>query len=427
MTVEELKDNSLYQLECLKLPDEVKKAIQKDAEGYGIRYVGYLMAAGTSDDVILRVWAHKKTVRKGLQIREVIRTVLGADTVAYRDMYFTVYGGWRVVFEKSHGSSSNWYGYTYYSYDESDYGRWYEEKKIGVYIDIINLDMLENTKFKYSGFNGKTDLISWMRVYVKYPQVELLGKMGYEPSVKLLKKCGKDKGFAKWLMKNTHKDQNINALVYAYDHNMDVIEAGKLLTAKSEATRYFRGCEAVKNLGIDLRKIKDYCIKQNCRPRSYSDYIEACVALDFDMKDTKNVFPKEFKRMHDLRIDQYQAKKNKITSKKFKEAAEQYVKFETEDKIYTILIPRSKKDLIHEGSVLHHCVGRMGYDNKMIKGQSFIAFVRKSDDKKTPFVTVEFGLKEKAVLQCYGDNDSKPEKAVLKFVDKWSKGVKKAL
>ena len=425
MELEELK-TIMFDHPALKIPKEVEKAIERESTGYGIRYVGWLMEE-YDGDVILRVFAHKTTKKYGLEVRETIRTILGKDGIIYRDMYFGCCSGWKVVFRPGNHSCSNWYGYNYYAYDEADFGKWYEDDDIGVAINIINLDMLKDTKFKYSGYNGKSTLVKWMRVYAKYPQVELLGKLGYEPSVKLLKKCAKDKAFCKFLAKNPHRDQNINAIIYAYNHNVGVITAGLILTGRADAMKYFKGCGAVKALDVDIMKIRDYCVTNDLKPRSYCDYIEACVYLGLDMKDTKNLFPKDFQRMHDTRIYQYQSKKDKTKLREFKKACQEYVKFETEDKIYTVLIPRTKKDLIQEGSALHHCVGEMGYDKKMIAKESFIAFVRKTEDKETPFVTVEYGLKEKAVLQCYGEYDSNPSKDVIKFVNKWSKGVKKAL
>ena len=58
-------------------------------------------------------------------------------------------------------------------------------------------------------------------------------------------------------------------------------------------------------------------------------------------------------------------------------------------------------------------------------GFQVLATVRKIEDKETPFVTVEFSLEEKRVLQCYGHNDTKPDFAVVDFVDKWAEKAKR--
>ncbi|MEG1529390.1 MAG: PcfJ domain-containing protein, partial [Clostridia bacterium] len=65
-----------------------------------------------------------------------------------------------------------------------------------------------------------------------------------------------------------------------------------------------------------------------------------------------------------------------------------------------------------------HCVGKMNYDQKFIREETLIFFIRNKDNIETPFVTVEYSLKSRKVLQCYGDNDTKPDDTVATFVNK---------
>lgn len=44
--------------------------------------------------------------------------------------------------------------------------------------------------------------------------------------------------------------------------------------------------------------------------------------------------------------------------------------------------------------------------------------IRMKDEPEKPLVTVEYSLKDKKVLQCYGDHDSKPNDNVMEFVNK---------
>ena len=84
-------------------------------------------------------------------------------------------------------------------------------------------------------------------------------------------------------------------------------------------------------------------------------------------------------------------------------------------------------DLKREGEVLKHCVGRMGYDKKVIDGVSIIMFCRKNDNLDEPYVTVEYRLDRKALNQCYGYKDSKPDADVLDFVNEWAKQLTQTL
>ena len=74
--------------------------------------------------------------------------------------------------------------------------------------------------------------------------------------------------------------------------------------------------------------------------------------------------------------------------------------------------------LIAKTKLLHHCVGRMGYDQKFAREESLIFFIRTKEQPDVPFVTIEYSPKQKKVLQCYGDHDSKPDDCVMEFVNK---------
>ena len=43
---------------------------------------------------------------------------------------------------------------------------------------------------------------------------------------------------------------------------------------------------------------------------------------------------------------------------------------------FVAIIARSPADLITEGNALHHCVGRMNYDQRIVREESLIFFIR---------------------------------------------------
>ena len=137
-------------------------------------------------------------------------------------------------------------------------------------------------------------------------------------------------------------------------------------------------------------------------------------------------FTKDFQKWHDIRIDQYNTKraldkkqeKAKLYSS-FKNIAFKYVSLEREkEENFIVIIAKSPKDLIREGNILDHCVGSMNYEQKFIKEESLIFFVRNKNNATKPFVTLEYSLSKHKVLQCYGYKDSRPEQQVLDFVNK---------
>ena len=98
------------------------------------------------------------------------------------------------------------------------------------------------------------------------------------------------------------------------------------------------------------------------------------------------------------------------------------------DKHFAIFIARSPAELVKEGNALSHCVGHNGYDKKMAKQETLIFFVRKIEELDKPFVTLEYSLKTKRILQCYAYNNTKPEDNVLEFVNnKWIPHANKQL
>ncbi|MCX4363257.1 MAG: PcfJ domain-containing protein, partial [Clostridia bacterium] len=112
------------------------------------------------------------------------------------------------------------------------------------------------------------------------------------------------------------------------------------------------------------------------------------------------------------------AEERKELYAKFAGVAEKYLSLQRNKEAFIVIIARTPSDLMHEGDTLHHCVGRMNYDQKFAREESLIFFVRNATEPDTPFVTLEYSLKSKKILQCYGDGDSKPNDGVLEFVNK---------
>ena len=95
---------------------------------------------------------------------------------------------------------------------------------------------------------------------------------------------------------------------------------------------------------------------------------------------------------------------------------------------YCVIIAQSPADLINEGNILHHCVGKMGYDQKFIREESLIFFVRNKSNPQIPFVTVEYSLKTNKILQCYAEHNTKPQQEVQEFINKkWLPYAKRKL
>ena len=178
----------------------------------------------------------------------------------------------------------------------------------------------------------------------------------------------------------------------------------------------------------EQEKLLDYIEKQGTSIATYQDYYKACVELELDMSMGKNRYPHDFKYWHDMRIDQRATKRAEEDVKKraelyakFAMVIEKYLPLErTKDDVYVVIIAQSPAELIKEGDALHHCVGRMNYDQKVAREQSLIFFVRRADRIAEPFVTMEYSLESNRVLQLYGKNNSTPDEEIRNYIQrKW--------
>ena len=126
-----------------------------------------------------------------------------------------------------------------------------------------------------------------------------------------------------------------------------------------------------------------------------------------------------FKKNLDVDFVDKQARARKEFYQHFKHVATKYLSLENCKKsAYIAIIAQKPSDLVKESLVLHHCVGKMNYDQKMVREESLIFFIRPINEPETPFVTMEYSPSKKKVLQCYGVNNSTPQQEVLDFVNK---------
>ncbi len=325
------------------------------------------------------------------------------------------------------------------------YPKWYDynwgyndDKYFYINAPIINKEfILTLPQYKYSALNlyYHNDIFKYLRLYEQYPQAELLVKFGlsqYATSKQILRKCEKDKQFCKWLFKNKNKLKKgyyTSSIVTAYNQNRPIEEVFKFDSFKKLFDKEYNFGHLKDVFKNDKKQLLEYFIKQNIDGYCYQDYLEACEYLGLDMSLPKNRYPHNFKHWHDIRIDQYhtaKAEKDKEERKelyeKFKQVANKYMFLErtlTKDD-YLCIIALSPQQLIYEGEKLNHCVGRMNYDQKFVREESLIFFIRNKSAPNTPFVTMEYSIKNKKVLQCYAEHDSKPSDSVLDFVNnKW--------
>ena len=321
--------------------------------------------------------------------------------------------------------------------------RWYEheewvyndDKYFYPYSPVVNREYalkIKELKYSIADKYSYNDFFKYLRTFKQYPQAEYLMKIGlsyYATSKMILKKIAKDKNFRKWLMKNSNqialKEYYVETILTAYKENRDLDYVQRyqgFLKSFIHENCYQRIKQVFKD---DIRQFFEYITKQNITHNLYIDYLNACEYLNLDMNEVKNRIPHDFKHWHDIRIDEYTAakakddkKKKKEFYKKFASIAEKYLPLQQEKDMYLVIIAKSPAELIKEGDILHHCVGKMGYDQKFAREESLIFFIRNKETPNSHFITIEYSIKNKKILQCYGDHNSQPQKEVFDYIRK---------
>ncbi len=349
-----------------------------------------------------------------------------------KDMEYFWLGGYVVGwYNEGLNKTRKWY--------ETD--EWFEadDKYYFPFAHVVNREFaLKFKEYKYSVIEKsyEQNILKYLRLYERYPQMELLVKFGldnYAMSKTILKKVAKDKKFRKWLIANRNEISKnsfyVDTIMTAYKLNKSLKETQEIMQDKKLFDRP-DNYKSLKELISKNERYKffSYLQRQQTNLSSYEDYIKACKYLRLNLNEEKHKYPKDFKKWHDIRIDQYHTakikedkKQRKALYEKFANIADKYLTLErNRNENFVVIIARSPADLIKEGQVLHHCVGQMNYDQKFIREESLIFFVRTKKDMQTPFITLEYSLKNHKVLQCYGAHDTKPNDEILEFVNnKW--------
>ena len=180
-------------------------------------------------------------------------------------------------------------GFRFGWYDEGlqKYEQWFErgwcwadDKYYDPYATLINPHFIDRLpEFKYSAYKlyHGFDIFKYLRLYRQYPQLEMLMKLGFTSiamSTTILKRCGTDKAFCKWLIANQpllqERHYYIDVIVRAYrtKKSLDLLQSYK--EAKLKLIHDY-DLKPIKELfkGKDLERFFDYMAKQQTNPNTY--------------------------------------------------------------------------------------------------------------------------------------------------------------
>lgn len=167
-----------------------------------------------------------------------------------------------------------------------------------------------------------------------------------------------------------------------------------------------------------LKRVDYY--KMNTLITDYHDYLCMCKELQYDVKNSFILFPRELKAAHDSVAktlkDKRTAEHEKAIAGSFDEWQKRY---QYQSKELMMIPPHSAKEIVDEGAALHHCV-RL-YVKNVAEKKSVILFVRSVDEPDKSLCTVE--VKDGQVTQARGFDNEEPPAQIMAFIEQWKQRV----
>lgn len=311
-------------------------------------------------------------------------------------------------------------------------------------------DIFRNSKYQYSALNiaSKKSFVNpfwYLHDYIKEPKLELLYKVGlYRLAEELVSQWHDYE--AKKLLRSVKSLKDLGI-----DREEEIEECqyfgAELLIARKEvkawkiedATRSL-AWEFVKKINarcgtdfhysfISRERLFKYCLTQandyediGNFINDYRDYISDCHTLGLNLKDTAVNRPKSLKVSHDWARDEIKIQETQVYDALIEATHDSLARFvEWSNEKFTVIMPRTSREIIEEGVRQNHCVGR--YYERVAVGESVVVFLRRADDPSKNFFTMEIkkDMERLDVVQCRGYGNAEKTEEIEKFLEKYER------
>ena len=302
---------------------------------------------------------------------------------------------------------------------------------------VINIKAIDKSDMRYSQYQKYTGslLISYLHLYCKHPNLEYLMKQGFE----LIKEycTGYWGGACKlqlsslinWKTNNMLNMLGINREEFkvlresphVYERYIgwrdefpkmkpaDLMHLAEVFGSEHGTLARFVECTK-----LTPQRIARYLSENQVCTMDYSDYLQQCVKLNYDLHDTAISMPHGFSAMHERLSAIIQYQHNERVKQEFMAhmADRSVLEFALEDLM--IIQPKRIEDIAAEGAALNHCVG--GYAERHAAGKLHILFIRTADKPDVPYYTMEVSTAGE-IVQVRGSHNRAPGKAVSRLVE----------
>ncbi|MGG1673298.1 PcfJ domain-containing protein [Paenibacillus sp. NRS-1783] len=357
-------------------------------------------------------------------------------------MYSRAYGDSHRVYLQDHVKCE--YG-GYFSYG---YRHW---TRVVANYDSIQ-EAVQGTPYQYSTWEqyNERDMVRFFDLYSQYPCVEYLTKLGMKYFVEAKLYSMPTFNAINWRGKSIEQvlklcKQQINE-IRDYPKN----ELHPLTLRLQQIIRQDGSALSLQELNViaklyessfsSLKKIlkyaslirvhnyiqKQYRLLQKSRENrrsiyevisTWKDYIADCETLQLDIKNDFILFPKELHEAHQHTIRMVKVKVDEILNEKLSRRLQSLKKYCFQSDDFFIRPAASSKELIEEGKVLQHCVGR--YVEDYAKGKTSLFVVRRKSEPEKPFYTME--IRKNVIFQTRGLKNAAMTDEVQHFVEEFKK------
>ena len=301
-------------------------------------------------------------------------------------------------------------------------GKWgYCDRKDGT----INLggdwlNWFDGTKYEHCGWAAYSgiQILDYLDCWRISRGVEFLGKSELWKLItpSFVRKLSTDKGLFNFF--RSHLDEirqhscqggfyckySISEIEHAYRRRISLADARLAIRARYAFRDYGKHCVLPPSIDklalLKWCKTNDVTEMEYCR---YAKYVQECgeditafgVTMPRNFKATLEAYEERAHRKEARRL----AKERKAYNAGIKAVAEAFAMLSRLKRHgLAVVLPMNVRQLIDEGNAMRNCIGRNGYDERIVSGKSLVVFLYK-DGK--PFVDIEIDREHWTVRQCY--------------------------
>lgn len=316
--------------------------------------------------------------------------------------------------------------------------------------EVLGAASIQESSMRYCGIEWLAEGFDWgysfygrymvpfLLLAAKYPQVEMLCKMGYAKIVFRMMD-GDGQGF-NWRAKTPADFFRLSKADFKlfrrsglnpeelrqYRQIPDVDfqaycrEKQRLTDARAKDSLVLIN-ELAQRCGVPLHRAVSYVLKIGSAVM-WRDYLQAAARLNLDLSRQDVAMPKHLQARHDEAVATVKFADDKAKAEHYRRtilpALRQQYSFAYDG--LEIIVPEDDAQIIAEGRALKHCVG--GYAARHLDGKLAILFLRRQDEPEKPYITIE--MNGMLLVQAHGyrnefDGSEAPRTRHKEFFDIW--------